>query len=58
MLKQVQHDGLGGGSNATASFIALFLAERMAGSILSGWAMDHVYATADGWVIPWPWDWF
>ena len=41
-----------------AALFALFLADRMAGSLLSGWAMDQVYAAVDGWVIPWPWDWF
>ncbi|MEM7703455.1 MAG: hypothetical protein AAF251_16070 [Pseudomonadota bacterium] len=41
-----------------ASLMALFLADRMAGSLLSGWAMDQVYAAVEGWVIPWPWDWF
>ncbi|MEM7689963.1 MAG: hypothetical protein AAF291_13155 [Pseudomonadota bacterium] len=41
-----------------AALMALFLADRMAGSILSGWAMDQVYEAVDGWVIPWPWDWF
>jgi len=49
---------VGGGCNAAALLMALFLADRMAGSILSGWAMDQVYAAVEGWVIPWPWDWF